>query len=310
MKTKNLTFVAIVAALICCACSQQKEEQTDSSGPLASHVIFIGIDGWGTYSVDKAQIPAIRALMQRGAYTVHKRSEMPSSSAPNWASIFMGSNVELHGYTQWGSKTPEIPSRVILKNDIYPTIFQITRDARPEGEIGVIADWDGINYLVDTLSCNSMINSPNYPDSGSVAGDLAARYIIDKKPLLMAVVFDNLDHVGHADGHDTPEYYAALNQIDGEIGKIVQAAKEAGIYDDCVFIVTSDHGGINKGHGGIDLLEMETPFVISGKGIANLCEFSESMLQSDIAPTIARILDVPTPQVWSGHPLSFVLNKE
>ncbi|MCD8388316.1 MAG: alkaline phosphatase [Bacteroidales bacterium] len=306
----NLSYVTIAVALACCACSQQRDTQAEELAPLAEHVIFIGIDGWGAYSVDKAEIPVIKDLMQRGAYTVHKRSEMPSSSAPNWASIFMGSNVELHGYTQWGSKTPEIPSRVIAKNNIYPTIFQITRDQRPDAEMGVIADWDGINYLVDSLSCNYMVNSPGYPDTASVAADLAVQYIIDKKPTLMALVFDHLDHVGHADGHDTPEYYAALNQIDTEVGKVVQAAKDAGIYDDCVFIVTADHGGVGKGHGGIDLLEMETPFVIAGKSIANVGEFSESMLQPDIAPTIARILNVTPPQVWSGRPLGFVLEAE
>lgn len=77
----------------------------------AQHVVLIGLDGWGAYSVEKADIPNIKNVMANGAYTLKKRSALPSSSAINWASMFMGAGPELHGYTEWGSKTPELPSR-------------------------------------------------------------------------------------------------------------------------------------------------------------------------------------------------------
>ena len=70
----------------------------------AKHVILIGMDGWRAYSVPKADIPAIKSLMTNGCYTLHSRSVLPSSSAINWASMFMGVGTELHGYTTWGSK--------------------------------------------------------------------------------------------------------------------------------------------------------------------------------------------------------------
>ena len=35
----------------------------------AKHVILIGMDGWGAYSVPKADIPAIKSLMTNGCYT-------------------------------------------------------------------------------------------------------------------------------------------------------------------------------------------------------------------------------------------------
>ena len=50
----------------------------------AKHVVVIGIDGWGAYSVPKAQdIPNIRSLMDGGCYSLTKRSVLPSSSAIN-----------------------------------------------------------------------------------------------------------------------------------------------------------------------------------------------------------------------------------
>ena len=70
---------------------------------------------------------------------------LPSSSAINWASMFMGAGPELHGYTEWGSKTPELPSRVLNKNGIFPTVFQLLRDARPEAEIGCCMNGKELN---------------------------------------------------------------------------------------------------------------------------------------------------------------------
>ena len=76
--------------------------------------------------------------------------------------MFMGAGPELHGYTQWGSKTPELPSRVLNQHGIFPTIFQLLRDARPEAEIGCLYEWDGIKYLVDTLALSHYAQAPDY----------------------------------------------------------------------------------------------------------------------------------------------------
>lgn len=274
--------------------------------PKAKHVVYIGLDGWGAYSVAKADMPAVKALMDQGCYTLQKRTVSPSSSAPNWASMFMGAGPELHGYTTWGSKTPEIPSRVVAKHNIFPTIFQVYREACPEAEIGVLYEWEGIKYLIDTLSVSHYALAPDYNKHPTALCEMAETYIRTAHPALLAVCFDNPDHVGHQQGHDTPAYYEKLKELDGYVARIVAAVREAGIADDTVFIITSDHGGINKGHGGITLQEMETPFVIAGKGIRRGGEFSESMMQYDVAATMAYILGLKQPQVWIGRPMTQV----
>lgn len=277
-----------------------------AASPKAKHVIYIGLDGWGAYSVSKADMPAVKELMEKGCYTLKKRTVLPSSSAVNWASMFMGAGPELHGYTEWGSQTPELPSRVILKHNIFPTIFQIYRDANPDAEIGVLSEWGGIQFLVDTLSTSHHAVAPDYNKYPTALCEMAEKYIKEKKPTLAAVVFDNPDHVGHVIGHDTPEYYAKLHEIDGYIARIVKAVEEAGMLDETIFIITSDHGGINKGHGGKTMLEMETPFIIAGKGIRQGGEFQESMVQYDVAATIAYIFGLQQPQVWTGRPMTQV----
>lgn len=219
----------------------------------------------------------------------------------------MGAGPELHGYTEWGSKTPELPSRIVNKNGIFPTIFQILRDARPEAEIGCLYEWNGIKYLVDTLSLNYQYHVADYNKTPKELGDMASAYIKEKHPTLVAVCYDNPDHIGHADGHDTPAYYEKLKELDLYIGQIIQAVKEAGMLDDTIFIITADHGGINKGHGGKMMQEMETPFIISGKNIKKgLCFDDVSMMQYDVASTIAHIFNLEQPQVWIGRPIKFI----
>lgn len=280
----------------------------DAKGKVkAKHVILIGLDGWGAYSLPKADMPNTKKLMEDGAYTLKKRSTLPSSSAINWASMFMGAGPELHGYTEWGSKTPELPSRVLNQHGIFPTIFQLLRDDRPKAEIGCLHEWEGIKYLVDTLSLSYRHQVLDCNKTPKELGDKASAYIKEKHPDLLAICFDGPDHTGHTAGHDTPEYYEKLKELDSYIGQIVQAVKDAGMLDETIFILTSDHGGINKGHGGKTMQEMETPFIISGKNIKRGLRFDDiSMMQFDIASTIAYIFNLEQPQVWIGRPMKNV----
>lgn len=295
---KRILYTILLYAFICTVAPAQRQ---------ADHLILIGLDGWGGYSMEKAEMPAVREQMARGSWTMQKRSVYPSSSAPNWASMFMGAGPELHCYTEWGSRAPEFPPRVTGRNGIFPTIFQIARDKYPEAEIGVLYDWDGIKYLVDTLSLSYHAQSPDYQQFPGRLADMAAEYIIARRPMLAAICFDEPDHTGHTAGHDTPAYYAKLRELDTYIARIIEALKTAGIYDSTVIIITADHGGIDKGHGGRTMMEMETPFIIAGPGISASGRFDDSMMQYDVAATIAAILDIPQPQVWTGRPVKAVL---
>ena len=272
----------------------------------AKHVILIAIDGWGAYSVPQADIPNIRKLMEKGCYTLKKRSVLPSSSAINWASMFNGTGTEIHGYTTWGSRTPEIPSATVNKNGIFPTIYSLMQEQCPDTETGCLFEWSGIKYLIDSLAVDYLGQAFNYGKQEDELCCMAEKYIKEMKPTFVAVCFDQLDHTGHAIGHDTPAYYQKLKQLDGYVGRIINAIKEAGIYDDTIIMMTADHGGINKGHGGKTLQEMEIPFIIAGKNIKKSGKFNELMMQYDTAATIAYIFKLKQPQAWIGRPMKQV----
>ena len=97
--------------------------------------------------------------------------------------------------------------------------------------------------------------------------------------------------------------------MDGYIGRIIQALKDAGIYDDTIILITSDHGGVGTRHGGKSLVELEVPFIIFGKNIKTTGEFKETMMQFDTATTIADIFSLKTPQCWRGQSMKQVFKK-
>ena len=272
--------------------------------PIANHVVLIGLDGWASYDFEKAHdVPNLRNLMEGGTFTMHKRSVIPSSSAINWASMFMGVGPEMHGYTTWGSKTPEVPSITTNKNGIFPTIFSVIREQLPKAETGCTFEWDGIKYVIDTMSISHVCYFKDGWKHVEENCDSIVNYIHDKKPVFFAPCFDGIDGIGHEKGWYTEDYYDYLARIDQCVGRIIQALKDAGIFDDTIIIITGDHGGHDRGHGTLDIRDMESPLVIYGKNARANNEMDGVFVQYDIAATIAYILGLDIPEAWRGKPV-------
>ena len=189
----------------------------------------------------------------------------------------------------------------------------------PEARSGLLCDWDVIKHLVDSACVDDVLfirggsSGDEYVEKhGGTKFDYtmaAAKYIKEKKPTFMTIYFSGLDHAGHTFGWYTDEYYAFEKFIDECVQRIVDATKEAGIYDDTVFVLTADHGGIDKGHGGMTLDEMLSPFVVFGKGIKQGFVMTDAMMQYDVPATVAYILGVTPPQAWIGRPMMSIFKK-
>ncbi|NND78489.1 MAG: alkaline phosphatase [Maribacter sp.] len=279
--------------------SCKMETNNKAKMPLAKHVILIGSDGFGAYAFKKAKVPNLRLMMRQGAYSLKARAVLPSSSAVNWASMIMGSGPELHGYTEWGSKIPEIPSRILGKGNIYPTIFSVIDEQMPEAKMGVSYKWGGIGYLFE----KNMVDLDFNGDTDEATAIKALEFITKEKPALTFIHFDEPDGAGHSIGHDTPEYYEAIEIIDGLVGTILNELTANGMLEDTVIIFSSDHGGIEKGHGGKTLLEVEIPWIIYGKNIPAKGVLDESIVTYDTAATIAYLLGLEAPECWRGKPV-------
>lgn len=286
---------SLLLATLLFGCTTNKPEQLRK----VKHVILIGSDGLGAYAFDKAKIPNIRKMMSEGSYSLKARAVLPSSSAVNWASMIMGSGSELHGYTEWGSKTPELPSRIVGDEGIYPSIFSLIDDQLPDDKMGVSYTWGGIGYLFE----KKLVDLDHNGKTDEATAEKAIDFFLEEKPALTFIHFDQPDGAGHGIGHDTPEYYEAVEEIDRLIGSVMDAVERSGMMDETVIILSSDHGGVDKGHGGKSLLEVEIPWIIYGKGIPAKGVLSSSIVTYDTGSTIAYLLGIAQPQFWTGKPV-------
>jgi predicted AlkP superfamily pyrophosphatase or phosphodiesterase len=299
MKRVFSAALALSAILFMGACAPKETAQTE---PIASHVILIGLDGWGTWCMEKGECPFIREMMQEGSFTLNKRTVLPSSSGPNWAAMMNGTPVEATGIIS-NNATPDFKPLVLTEHNAQPTFFHQLKQVCPEAETGVICEWgDFMNYTDPAcVDYQKKIEDPETFTEAVV--EESVKYIQEKKPVLCFIHIDALDHKGHANGQGSPEYYAELPLVDSRVQRIVEGIKAAGIYEDSIIMLTSDHGHLGTGHGGTSMLEMETPFVIWGKGVKKNHEIQETVLEYDIAATVAKILNLPVPQSWRGIPM-------
>ena len=200
-------------------------------------------------------MPNLKRIMESGSYSLKARTVLPSSSSVNWASMLMVSGPTAHGYTEWGSKTPEIPSAKIGNFGIYPSIFGLIRAQKPKANTATVFSWGGIEYLLE----KDAIDVVMHVDDDEICTEKASELIIKEKPDFVFIHLSEPDGVGHEIEYDSPEYYAELKKLDLRIGRIYDAIEEAGIADETMFMLSSDHGGTGKGHGGKSPEEIYIP---------------------------------------------------
>jgi len=276
-------------------------ETNNSEIPDARHVIVIGVDAMSPDGIVNARTPVLDEIMKNGAYTLNARGVLPTSSSTNWASMVSGVGPAQHGVTsnEWERDDFNIPPVRTGTEPIFPTIFGVAREQLPDIEMGAVYSWSGFGRLIE----GSALSHNSSPEGDEETMETATSYIRERKPDFLFIHFDNVDHVGHEKGHKTPYYYDAVAGVDRQIGQVIKATKDAGIFDKTTFIISADHGGIGYGHGGETLDEIEIPFLLYGKGIKKEYLIKNTVYTYDNAATVAFLLGVKQPYSWIGKPL-------
>lgn len=269
--------------------------------PGVKHFVIIGVDGMSPKGIEGTETPVMDELMARGAYTFHARGVLPTSSSPNWASMIMGAGPEQHGITSndWEIDKHDIPPIVADPSGRFPTIFYQIRQAKPDAVIACFHDWDGFGRLVEP-------DVPNVLEDGKGPVDTvekAVAYFKKAQPMFTFIHSDHVDHAGHSTGWFSDVYFKAVQKADRLIGETIDGLKAAGMYDSTVILVTADHGGKGKGHGGDSLVELEIPWIIAGPGVIHGKELKTPINTYDTAATVAYALGVPPNQAWIAKPV-------
>jgi len=269
--------------------------------PRVEHVLVIGCDGFGSLAFTPSNTPVLHQLMRGGAYTLRARGVMPTSSSPNWASMIMGAGPEQHGVTSndWEPNRHPIDPVATDGAGIFPTIFGAVRRQMPQAPVGIVHEWDGFARLVEPGVATIL----RHEVDADKTVETAAAFIRERKPLLTVVHLDLVDHAGHASGWLTPAYAQAVERADALVATLLAAIDGAGMRSRTIVMISADHGGVGKSHGGLTKAEIEIPWIIAGPGVKRGHVIDIPVSTLDTAPTILFALGMHAPAVWVGRPV-------
>ena len=243
-----------VAAVLAAAGTTSAGLLSCSRGPRADsrpeHVILVDWDGLDPAYLDRTPTPNLDDLVSRGSFSV-ARGTFPTVSNPSRASMVTGAYPEVHGNVAYylNRRTGRVVGQErALRAE---TVAQVLAEA---GKNIASVQW----YMVEGYGVDFGVPDRLYVEPGGLfatrvdaaidilrgrAVNSGGRSVkVTKVPDFLAVYGSDLDEAGHAEGPDGPNMAPLLAEMDRQLGRLVQAVKDAGVYDRTAFILTGDHG--------------------------------------------------------------------
>lgn len=255
------------------------------------HVIVVGIDGAGSF-IRNADTPNFDRIFEGGAVTYRALASNPSASAECWGSMLLGVGPEVHGLSNANVTKGPYPT-----DAPFGTLFRRIRAVMPEAELGSFTEWDPITLGIVERGLGVCSNPEHLQDYDLTP--VICDYIKEKKPTFLFVQLDSADFHGHQNGYGSAPHLAYIHKQDAMIGDIYTAVRDAGIREDTLFMVISDHGGTNPGggaggvHGGWSDEEKYTTFAAVGRGVRHT-EIGEMNVR-DLAAIVLYALGIEAP---------------
>ena len=241
-----------------------------------AHVIMISIDGLvPDYYLEPARlglrVPNLVKMKLGGAYAEGVEGIFPTVTYPAHTTMITGVRPAVHGIVQ--NRIFEAPTAPQTKEWYWfaealktETLWSMAKKA---GLVTANVGWPvtvgaDIDYNVPEIA-DPKENPPTgrrtaqYSTPGLLAKALAAgsggdnttdgrrcaisEYIINTyKPDLMLIHVIALDDVHHKNGPRTLAAFETTERMDGYVGRIIEATRKAGIFDQTTFFLVSDHG--------------------------------------------------------------------
>ncbi|MGG5736865.1 MULTISPECIES: Ig-like domain-containing protein [Bacillus cereus group] len=256
------------------------------------HVFIIGLDGAGI-AVKDATAPNIKNFIANGASTYNAQALSPTISAQNWSGI-------IHGVTPDKTKLDNTVAGSVAfpENSPYPSFMKVLKQERPYAKIASFAGWSPINKGIIEQSVGAHLES--VPDD-QLAPKISNYIKTEGKDTAITFIhFDDIDGAGHSKGYGSPAYMQQIEKTDKNVGVVLDAIRDAGLLEDSLIIMTTDHGGKGYGHGGESPEEKTIFWAANGPGILAKSSITTSMTNMDTAAVVAQALRSNKPMTWDA----------
>ncbi|KAF4739076.1 hypothetical protein FOZ62_000388, partial [Perkinsus olseni] len=227
------------------------------------------------------------------------RAEYPTYSAPNWASILTGmatsdtgiltnewDHTHLNPVNLTDGKVPPVSGR----GRIPPTIFDVSNKFNGEIKTAFIYSWDWLGNLSDENVDHEYFDRSDY----HAAQNLIEQIKSPNPPHLAFIQLSGIDNAGHGSFWGSEEYYNSVKYKDRLVKDIHTALREKKILRGTLIVITSDHGGYERGHGLWMRASTQVPIIFASP----YRKMKEPGNKGDVAPTVLGAMGIP-----EGHPL-------
>lgn len=291
---KKFLFKLLFLSVASCSAMAQKSP---------ARVLVLGLDGFSTEGYKVAKHPNIDKLVAEGVLSLSTRPVMPSITLPNWTSHFTGSGPEEHGVTanNWTLEKHPLPAIAVDEQGYYPSIFKVLKDQIPNVKTAYYYNWKELINPINKKYLDEVAFEENdeYLTNYGKAFDFILKN--RKDPALIFLYSVHTDHAGHEFGWMSDPYIKAIEAADVAIGALLDKLKAEGLYKDTHFLLITDHGGINKGHGGVSMNEMQIPWAITGPKVRKKGLVTDFNSNKNTSLVLARIFNInKLPDAWVG----------
>lgn len=223
-----------------------------------SRVLLVSLDAfrWDYVLRSNAKAPHIRRLAEEGTKAAWMQPVFPSKTFPNHWSMVTGLLPAWHGVVGNRFKYDNF-TRAFMPSNEDPNAWKgdpIWATAQRQGKVAKVVFWPGSDVSTDGWNC-----SPDScrPYDGQVNDTMRARMALDwltsqaeQLPDFLALYQETTDDVGHMFGPNTPEMTAAIEEVDSNLGIVIDGLEKHGSLDEWNIVIVSDHGMAStcKGH--------------------------------------------------------------
>jgi len=268
------------------------------------NVLVIGVDGTNLSRIlADPENENFFALMNQGTTAASSIVGHTTISNPSWSAILTG---------VWGERTGVINNVFTpWTYDKFPTVFNQLEEHDSDIQTTSIADWDVISAIsgAGSVPADEIVYVPQregdtlWDLTDDQVGDATVDAIVNTDVSDSSFLFSyfvGVDENGHMFGGASPEYAAAIRNVDDNLGEILTAIndwEDDHPGEEWTIIVVTDHGHQPQqgfGHG------FQTPDETATFVIARGPDFQDGFVNPDYeivdtTPTVLTLFGAPVP---------------
>jgi arylsulfatase A-like enzyme len=246
-------------------------------------VVILSVDGLRGDAMAAADLPNLKGLALRGAYTWTARTVWPSQTLPGHASMLSGQDPKVHKMI-WDDYVPDKGTITV------PTILSVARAAGLRTVM--VVGKRKLQHLAAPGSVDSFVLTER--GDVDVANEAVAQ--VSAGFDLLFVHFPDVDLTGHAEGWMSAAYRAKLGEVDAAAGRVLAA-----LPPETTVILTADHGGKGQTHGSDIPEDMTIPWIVAGPKVTRRGALTGRVTQMDTAATALYVLGLSLPTGCAGQ---------